>query len=614
MFDIQEALKNLPERPGVYLMKDENRKVIYVGKAVVLKNRVRQYFHSVKHTPKVAAMVSYIKEFEYIVTDSEMEALILECNLIKKYRPRFNILLKDDKHYPYIKVTMNEMYPRIIKTRRVEKDGAKYFGPYLNVTVINDTINLLRKLFPLKTCNKILPRDIGKGRPCLNYHIEQCIAPCQGSVDKEKYRSVMKDICLFLGGRQEEIIRKLENEMNAYAKNMEFEKAARLRDKINSLKKISEKQKVLSTNMQDQDVIAVAGDDTDSCVQVFFIRGGKLLGREFFLFDQLDENCGELLISFIKQFYGNGQFVPKEIILQGKFLGEEDLSELEIIKFWLSKERGSKVVVRVPKRGEKLRMVEMVEENARIDLEQYKNELSRSREGLEKLKELSGISNKLSRIEAYDISNTGSSEIVASMVVFERGKPANREYRRFKIKTVLSPDDYKSMQEVITRRFKRAVKEREEVDSEKKKFSKLPDLILVDGGLGHVNAANQILDELALSIPVMGMVKDDKHRTRGLVNAKQEFDLHENMPVLRLITAIQDEAHRFAIEYNRKLRGVRLKKSVLDEIEDIGPKRKKELIKHFGSVSNVRSAGVDDLMAVEGISEKIAQKIYDYFH
>ncbi|HHV59845.1 MAG TPA: excinuclease ABC subunit UvrC [Clostridiaceae bacterium] len=696
MFDIQEELKNLPEKPGVYIMKDDKGEVIYVGKAVVLKNRVRQYFHAVKHTPKVAAMVSYIKEFEYIVTDSEMEALILECNLIKKYKPRFNILLKDDKHYPYIKVTMNEEYPRILKTRRIDKNGAKYFGPYLNVGVINDTISLLRKLFPVKSCKKVLPRDIGKERPCLNFFIGQCIAPCQGNVNKEEYRNIMKDICLFLGGRHEEIMRKLEAQMQEYSENMEFEKAAVLRDKINSLKQVAEKQKVLSTNMEDQDIIAAVSDATDSCIQVFFVRGGKLLGREHFLFDQTEAQEGEFIISFLKQFYGAAQTLPREIIVQGKYLDEDALGELNIIGDWLSQMKGSKVAITVPKRGQKLEMVKMVEENARISLEQNKNELAKSEEGLETLARLAGLNKIPERIEAYDISNTGSSDIVASMVVFEKGKPSKRDYRRFKIKSTASQDDYKSMQEATARRFRHAIEEAmenaEENPGENKKenvkedameivganarenvmrsagknaaenknenikenmeentkenskenagkvrsgkakinkedllrmvkegekpgkFSKMPDLILVDGGVGHVNSVQSVLKDFNLSIPVLGMVKDDKHKTRGLAVNGKEIDLYGHMPVLRLVTAIQDEAHRFALEYNKKLRSKRYSKSALDEIEGIGSKRKKLLLKHFGSVSAIKAAGIDDLTAVEGISEKVARKIYDYFH
>jgi len=608
IFNIQEELKKLPDKPGVYIMKDENGEIIYIGKAVVLKNRVRQYFQSqANQSPKVQAMVARIKEFEYIVTDSELEALILECNLIKKHRPKFNILLKDDKNYPYIKVTMNEEYPRILMTRKLEKDGAKYFGPYSSAHAVRETIDLLRKLLPVKTCNKVLPRDIGKGRPCLNYHIYQCIGPCLGDVNKEEYRNMMKDVCSFLGGRQEEIIKRLEQQMAAAAENLEFEKAARLRDKISSLKQISEKQKVLSTAMEDQDVIAFAKGQADACVQVFFIRGGKLIGREHFILEgAAEEDDRELMTSFIKQFYGAAAYVPGEIILQ------EDIDELNLIENWLSDKRAGRVHIKVPRKGEKLKLVQMVSQNALIALNQFrekvKEEESFSKEGLEKLAELLRFQALPERIEAYDISNTGSTEMVASMVVFEKGTPAKREYRRFKIKSVEGQNDYASMQEVIYRRFKHAERENDD------KFAKMPDLILLDGGLGHVNAVREVLKEMNIDVPLFGMVKDSKHHTRGLVSQEGEIELGGNLPVLRFVTAIQDEAHRFALEYNRKLRNKRYKGSVLDEIEGISAKRKKALIKHFGSVSRIREAGVDDLAAVDGISRSLAEKIYKYFH
>lgn len=616
MFDIQEELRKLPEKPGVYIMKDKNGEIIYIGKAVVLKNRVRQYFTSQSsQTPKVLAMVSRIEEFEYIVTDTELEALILECNLIKKYKPKFNILLKDDKTYPYIKVTMNEDYPRIVMTRKIEKDGAKYFGPYTSGFAVRDTIDLLKKLFPIKTCSKVFPRDIGKDRPCLNYYIYQCMGPCQGNVNKEEYRALMSDICSFLGGKQEEIIKRLEKEMGEASQNLDFEKAARLRDKIISLRHIAERQKVVSTAMEDQDVIAFAKGQTDSCIQVFFIRGGKLIGREHFIFEGIgDVTDSELMTSFVKQFYSSAAYVPNEIVLQ------EDIDELNIIERWLSDRRSSKVYIKVPRRGEKLRLIEMVSQNALIALDQFKekikNEEALAKEGMEKLAELLELGHLPQRIEAYDISNTGASEMVASMVVFEKGYPAKGEYRRFKIKSIDSQNDYASMQEVIYRRISHAKKElseKSETGVEKTKFSKLPDLILADGGLGHVNAVNSILKELNVNIPVYGMVKDSNHRTRGLVSRAQEFDLSKDLTLLRFITAIQDEAHRFAVEYNKKLRKKRYTGSVLDDIEGVGPKRKKALIKHFGSVKNIKTAGVDDLAAVEGINRDLANKIFEYF-
>ncbi|MDP4093887.1 MAG: excinuclease ABC subunit UvrC [Bacillota bacterium] len=614
MFDIQDELKKLPDKPGVYIMKDENADIIYVGKAVVLKNRVRQYFQmSSNHTEKVRAMVSRIKEFEYIVTNSELEALILECNLIKKYKPKYNILLKDDKNYPYIKVTLNEEYPRILMTRRVEKDGAKYFGPYSNYTAVKETIEHIKKTFPLKTCNKVLPRDIGKERPCLNYHIFQCMAPCQGDINKEVYRSVMKDICLFLGGHQEEVISKLEQQMKTAAENMEFEKAASIRNKINNLKHIAEKQKVLSADMEDQDVISLVKGKTDACIQIFFIRGGKLIGREHFIFaGEVDTPNNELEASFVKQFYGSADFIPEEIIMQ------DEIEDSDVVENWLSEKRSKRVHIRVPKKGEKRKLVEMVSENAMISLRQFEDnalvEGAVTREGLSGFASVLGLENEPERIEAYDISNTGSSEIVASMVVFEDGKPAKKEYRKFKIKTIDLQDDYASMREVISRRFRHAQKEEAaQPGSDKAKFSKLPDIILLDGGIGHVNAVRPVIEELNIKIPLFGMVKDENHRTRGLVSDNKEITLSNNLPVLRFVTSIQDEAHRFAIEYNRKLREKRYTRSVLDDIEGIGPKKKKALLKHFGSVNRIKAAGVDDLEAVEGINKPLAEKICEFF-
>lgn len=610
MFDIKEELKKLPEKPGVYIMKDETGSIIYIGKAVILKNRVKQYFgKTVKH-PKVAAMVLRIREFEYIVTDSELEALILECNLIKKHKPKFNILLKDDKNYPYIKVTMNEEYPRIIMTRKMEKDGARYFGPYSNVTAVRDTIGLLKKLFPIKTCNKVFPRDIGKERPCLNYHIYQCLGPCRGDVGMEEYRSLMKDICSFLGGKQEGIVKRLEQQMNEASESLEFEKAAGIRDKISSLRHIAEKQKIISAAMEDQDIIAFARDNTDSCVQVFFIRSGKLIGREHFMLEDVGESDdSEIMTSFIKQFYSAAAFIPSEIVIR------EDIDELNIIERWLSDKRSSKVHIKVPRRGEKLQMLEMVSQNAKETLGQFKSNVvsdhNRVVEGLSFLSEITGLKKPPFRIEAYDISNTGSTEIVASMIVFENGKLNKNEYRRFKMKSNTTQNDYGSMQETIYRRFNHALKENENGD--KSSFSKMPDIILVDGGLGHVNAVLEVMEEFKLNIPVLGMVKDDNHRTRGLVSKENEFDLRKNLNLLRMITGIQDEAHRFAIEYNRKLREKRYRGSVLDEIDGIGPKRKKSLIKHFGSVSRIKEAEIEDLLQADGMTRPLAEKIYEYF-
>lgn len=616
MFDIPEELKKLPDRPGVYIMKDSEGEIIYIGKANVLKNRVRQYFNSsANQTPKVRHMVPKIYEFEYIVTDTEVEALILECNLIKKHTPKYNIMLKDDKSYPYIKVTMNEDYPRILITRKIAKDGAKYFGPYTSGYDVKETMALIKNLFPIKTCNKVLPRDLAKERPCLNYYIYQCLGPCQGDVEKEEYRALMRDICGYLGGKHEEIVKRLENDMNKAAHDMEFEKAAKIRDKISSLKNITQKQKIVSTDLLDQDVISYAKGDTDSCIEVFFIRGGKLLGREHFIFEGIgDVTDSELITSFIKQFYSSAEYVPGEVVLKA------EIDEINVIEDWLSNKRASRVHIRVPKKGEKLHLVEMVSQNALIALnhfsEKIKNEKNLVREGLLKLTEMFELGQIPRRIEAYDISNTGSTEIVASMVVFEDGLPSKSEYRRFKIKSILQQNDYVSMQEIIYRRFTHAKREMEGNDIIGKrdlKFSKLPNLILIDGGLGHVNVVSTVLDELGVNIPLLGMVKDSSHRTRGLVSETNEINLSGDINLLRFITSIQDEAHRFALEYNKKLRKKRYTDSVLDNIEGVGPKRKKNLIKHFGSVKGIKSANVDSLAEVEGISGDLALKIYEYF-
>ncbi|HHW30750.1 MAG TPA: excinuclease ABC subunit UvrC [Clostridiaceae bacterium] len=591
----------MPELPGVYIMKNEDGEIIYIGKAVNLKNRVRQYFQpQARQLPKVNAMVPKIKKFEYIVTDTEMEALILECNLIKKHRPKFNILLKDDKTYPYIKITMGEEYPRILITRRIVKDGSRYFGPYSNAGAVKDTVDLLKKLFPLKTCNRVLPRDIGKERPCLNFHIKQCLGPCKGDVDKEKYRAVMADICSFLEGRQEKIIERLEQQMREAAEEMEFEKAAFIRDKINSLKHVLEKQKIVSVNFEDMDVIAFAMEPGMACAQVFFVRGGKLLGREHYIFDQIEDGDSELITSFIKQFYSSAAFVPKEILISG------EIEERELIEQWLSNKKGTRVYIKVPKRGEKFDLVKMVANNAAIELSRFKervlSENKFAEEGLENLSKVLGLKTNPERIEAFDISNTGRTEMVASMVVFEKGMPAKKEYRRFKIKWVEGINDYGAMQEVIYRRFRNT------------EFNKMPDIILVDGGSGHVRSVKLVLDELNAQIPVAGMVKDEKHRTRSLVFQESEIDLSTNITLLRFISSVQNEAHRFALEYNKKLRAKRYRASELDDIKGIGEARKASLLKHFGSVSRIKEASIEELATVKGISKPLAQEIYDFFH
>jgi excinuclease ABC subunit C len=598
---VNTKLATLPEKPGVYIMKDENGVIIYIGKAINLKNRVRQYFQSLAgQTPKVHVMVSQIKDFEYIITNSEVEALILECNLIKKHKPKFNILLKDDKNYPYIKITLNEDYPRILMTRKIEKDGAKYFGPYTSVSDVRQTINFLKKIFSVKSCNKRLPKDIGKGRPCLNYHINQCMAPCQGLITKEEYYIIIKDICDFLSGRRDELIDKLEKEMIDASQNMDYEKAALLRDKISSLNNMFEEQKVVSTSLEDQDVVAIARKDKYASIQIFFIRNGKLIGRKSYIFENIEDDDRELMSSFIKQFYNSSEFIPGEILLQN------EIDDKNTIENWLGKKRNARVYIKVPKKGEKLKLIKMVSQNAMIYLENYLKTEGKEKQFyiniLRSFAEFMEIDNIPFRIEAYDISNTGVTEITGSMVVFENGLPLPKDYRRFRIKSLDKQDDYAAMQEVVFRRFRKG-----------EEFLTYPDLILVDGGLGHVNAVLEVLTQYRVNIPVFGMVKDEKHRTRGLVSPLREYDLSVNRSVLMLVTSIQDEAHRFALKYNRKLREKRYRESVLDQIPGIGTERKKNLIKYFGSVNRVKEAEINELIEVEGISRKTAENIYNFF-
>jgi len=628
-------LKKLPEKPGVYIMKNTEGEIIYVGKAVNLKNRVRQYFQSLSgQTQKVRLMVPQISTFEYIITSSEMEALILECNLIKRYKPKFNILLKDDKTYPYIKVTVNEEYPRVFMTRKVEKDGARYFGPYTSVSDVRETISFLKKTFPIKNCKKKLPDDIGKGRPCLNYYIQQCMAPCQGWVSNGKYKEIINDICSFLSGKEDELLGKLQKEMSDASENMEFERAAAIRNKIISLKNMFQEQKVVSESPDDEDVIALARNEEFACVQIFFIRNGKLIGRESFIFTNIEESNSELMESFIKQFYSSSEYIPKYILLQ------VDIYEKELFENWLQEKRGSKVHIRVPRKGEKLKLVKMVSQNAQTYLNNYVQTGEDQKKpyliALDELAKLMGTVKIPARIEAYDISNTGSTEITGSMVVFEDGISSPKQYRRFKIKSLNQPDDYEAMQEMIFRRFRRGRLERVDdkdhtgmeneensikvTQSSVEKYAKpsdgfsiYPDLILVDGGIGHVNAIIEVLEHSGLQIPVYGMVKDEKHRTRGLILPGKEINLSTNQILLKFITEIQNEAHRFALEYNKKLRNKRYTKSVLDDIPGIGSGRKKDLIRHFGSVDKIRRAEVDDLMDVRGINKTLAINIYEFF-
>lgn len=617
MFDFEEELKNLPEEPGVYLMHDASDTIIYVGKAKILKNRVRQYFQkNSNHTPKVTAMVSNIAYFEYIVTDSETEALALECNLIKKYRPKYNILLKDDKHYPYIKVTINEEYPKVLKVRKLQKDGAKYYGPYVCGSTIKNTLDIVQKLFIPPTCRRKFPQDIGKGRPCLNYHINNCFAPCTGKVSKEEYRRVFFDICRFLDGNHKELIGSLTEEMKAASKNLEFEKAAMLRDKINAISDIEEKQKIINTDKQtDKDIIAAALDENIAFCEVFFVRGGKVLGRESYRIDHTQHTePEEIMTDFIKQFYQNSDYIPEEI------LTEYEINDFEIISEWLRSKKHKKVVISSPKRGEKLQLVKMVRKNADVALENYKIKVMKEREKntlLESMKDILGLDRMPYRIEAYDISNISGADNVGGMVVFENGKPAKRKYRIFKIKSFKGADDYAAMKEVIYRRFRHALEEEEKIkNGEMKKsdakFLPLPDLILLDGGKGHLNAITELMELMDSDIPVFGMVKNDRHRTRGLVSKGGELEISPTSAVFKLVTFIQDEVHKTAIEYHRKLHGKI--ESELDKIPGIGEKRRKALLTIFGSVDKIKEADIDELLNVKEMDRKSAEAVYEYFN
>lgn len=618
MFNLEEQLKSLPDNPGVYIMKDSDGQIIYIGKAVSLKNRVRQYFQNSKnHSPKVKAMVENIAEFEYILTDSELEALILECNLIKKHKPKYNILLKDDKHYPYIKVTMNEEYPRVFMARKIDKDKAKYFGPYSGAYAVRETIDVINKLFPVRTCSKVLGK--GKhGRPCLNYYIGRCIAPCQGDVNKEDYRSMMKDICMFLSGKQDELISELQNKMDAASLNMEYERAAEYRDKISAIRQIQERQKVLSSALEDEDVIAFAQSEDKGCIQIFFIRGGKLIGREHFMVSDADSTTSrEVLTEFVKQFYSGTVFIPRDIILQ------EEIDEMNIIESYLTGKRGSKVYIKVPKMGDKKDLVNMVAENAHILLKNFSEKLLREKQmsegAVDELSDILELDTIPRRIEAYDISNIQGVDPVGSMVVFIDGKPKNSEYRRFKIKTVIGANDYASMQEVIERRFRHGLEElallkRKGMMDGMGKFSSMPDLVLIDGGEGQVNSALEVLKGLDIDVPVCGMVKDERHRTRGLLFKAHEVMMDQGSEAFKLITRIQDEAHRFAITYHRSLRDKGMVRSILDEIPGVGEVRRKALMKHFGSIDAIKESDLDSLKAVPGMNITSAQAVYDFFH
>ena len=618
MFHIEEELKKLPAQPGVYIMHDEKDEIIYVGKAISLKNRVRQYFQSSRNkTAKIEKMVSHIARFEYIITDSELEALVLECNLIKEHRPRYNTMLKDDKTYPYIKVTVSEEYPRILFSRTMKKDKNKYFGPFTSSGAVKDTIDLLHRIYRIRTCTRNLPRDIGKDRPCLYYHIKQCDAPCQGYISKEDYQKQIRGALDFLGGKYAPVTKALTDKMYEASEQMEFEKAAEYRDLIKSVNQIAQKQKITSQSMDDRDVIAMAKDERDVVVQVFFVRDGRLIGREHFHVEAgTAVSNGQILNGFVKQFYAGTPFVPHEIWCQ------EELEDADLIGRFLSERRGQKVRILVPRKGEKERLVELAKKNARMvldqDKEKIKREELRTTGAMNQIGGLIGLE-KVRRIEAYDISNISGFESVGSMIVCEDGRPKRNDYRKFRIRTVQGPDDYASMREVLTRRFSHGLAEREEISAEgglleMGSFTRFPDLIMMDGGRGQVNIALEVLQKLQISIPVCGMVKDDNHRTRGLYYRNEEIPIDRYSEGFKLITRIQDEAHRFAIEYHRSLRGREQVRSVLDDIRGIGPARRKALMRHFKTIEAVRDAQVEELSAVPQMNQAAAEAVYHFFH
>ena len=612
MFDIPEELKKLPGKPGVYIMHDETDMIIYVGKAISLKNRVRQYFQSSRNKgAKIEQMVTHIRRFEYIVTDSELEALVLECNLIKEHHPKYNTMLMDDKAYPFIKVTADEAYPRIMLARKMIKDKAKYFGPYTSAGAVKDTIELIRKLYHIRSCNRKLPRDTGKERPCLNYHIHQCDAPCQGYISQEAYQKSVQEVLHFLNGNYDIILKRLEKQMQDAAEVLEFEKAAEYRELLFSVQKIAQKQKITDTAGEDRDVIAMATEYADAVVQVFFIRGGRLIGRDhFYLKTAPGETEKETLTSFIKQFYAGTPYIPSQLMLP------QEVEDQELLEEWLSKKKERRVHLIIPKKGQKEKLVELAEKNAAMVLQKDKERLKRE-EGrtigavkeLEKILGLSGIS----RMEAFDISNTSGFASVGSMVVYERGKPKKNDYRKFRIKSVQGPDDYASMEEVLMRRFTHGLREQEE-GKELGGFTVFPDLILMDGGRGQVNIAEEVLQKLDISIPVCGMVKDDHHRTRGLYYKNVELPIDIHSEAFRLITRIQDEAHRFAITFHRQLRGKGQVRSILDDIPGVGPARRKELMKHFENIDAIKQASVEELQKLPSMNKKSAEDVYKFFH
>lgn len=618
MFDIQEELKKLPQKPGVYIMHDAQDTIIYIGKAVSLRNRVRQYFRP-SHNEGIRKdqMVKQIARFEYIITDSELEALILECNLIKEHRPKYNTMLRDDKSYPYIRVTLGEAFPRVLFSRQMKKDKSRYFGPYTSAGAVKDTIELLRKIYQLRTCNRSLPKDTGKDRPCLNYHIHQCMAPCQGYISQEAYRERIDKAIEFLNGNYQPVLKELEEKMQQASENLEFEKAIEYRELLNSVKQIAQKQKITNSDGEDKDIIAMAADEEDAVVQVFFVRDGKLIGRDHFhVRIGGGDTHSQVLAEFLKQFYAGTPFIPREIMLP------QEIEEAEVISQWLTEKRGQKVYIRVPKKGTKEKLVELAGKNAAMVLSRDKEKIKRE-EGrtIGALKEIAALLDMegLNRIEAFDISNINGFETVGSMIVYEKGKPKRSDYRKFKLRTVTGPDDYGSMYEVLTRRFTHGMKEQEErkerkLEQEYGSFTRFPDLIMMDGGKGQVNVALRVLEELRLNIPVCGMVKDDNHRTRGLYYNNQEIPIEKSSEGFKLITRVQDEAHRFAIEYHRSLRSKEQVHSVLDDIPGIGPARRKALMRRFLSLDAIREADVETLAQVDAMNEQSAQAVYDFFH
>lgn len=617
MFNIAEELKKLPDQPGVYIMHDSRDAIIYIGKAVSLRKRVHQYFQpSHDEGIKKAQMVKQIARFEYIITDSELEALVLECNLIKEHRPKYNTMLRDDKTYPYIRVTLGEDFPRVLFSRQQKKDKSRYFGPYTSAGAVKDTIELVNKIYQLRTCNRNLPRDTGKERPCLNYHIHQCMGPCQAYISKEEYRERIDAVIEFLNGNYAPVIRSLEEKMQQASHNLEFEKAIEYRELLGSVKQIAQKQKITHTDGEDKDIIALAADDRDAVVQVFFVRDGKLIGRDhFYVKIGTEDTKGQILGTFIKQFYSGTPFIPREIMLP------QEVEEQDVLADWLAERRGGKVYIRVPQKGMKEKLVELAQKNAQLvlsqDKEKIKREEGRTIGALKEIEKLLDMED-LQRVEAFDISNTNGFETVGSMIVYEKGKPKRSDYRKFKLKTVTGPDDYASMYEVLTRRFTHGMREmaemeEKELSEEYGSFTRFPDLIMMDGGRGQVNIALKVLEELRLNIPVCGMVKDDNHRTRGLYYNNVEIPIDRNSEGFKLITRIQDEAHRFAIEYHRSLRSKEQVHSVLDDIPGIGSARRKALMKKYQSLDAIKEATEEDLAATESMNEQSARAVYQFF-